>query len=190
MGAALRRMGKGKAIGMDEIPIEVWYCLREDGIRWLTNLFNKILRMAKMPSMRLIRSKTEYMWENFNGEINELEVKVCIAEDKVPMINIFKYLGMVIDNVGDVRADFTHRIKAIWLKWRAAIGVLCDRNVPLKLKGKFYRAAVRPALLYCSECWPLRKVQKRGLETTEMCMLRWMCGHTMEDHILNDTFRD
>ena len=31
-----------KAVGPDEIPIEVWKCLGEFGIKWLTKLFNKI----------------------------------------------------------------------------------------------------------------------------------------------------
>ena len=39
---ALRRMKTRKAIGPDAIPIEVWKCLGKVGIRWLTNLFNKI----------------------------------------------------------------------------------------------------------------------------------------------------
>jgi len=34
------------------------------------------------------------------------------------------------------------------LKWKSATGVLCDRNIPLWLKGKFYRTVIRPALLY------------------------------------------
>ena len=45
-------------------------------------------------------------------------------------------------------AYVNHRIQAGWLKWRRASGVLCDKKVPLKLKGKFYRTAVRPVLLY------------------------------------------
>ena len=40
--AALCMMGKGKAVGLDEIPIEVWKCLAEHGVRWLTALFNVI----------------------------------------------------------------------------------------------------------------------------------------------------
>nr|GEZ42798.1 hypothetical protein [Tanacetum cinerariifolium] len=44
-----------------------------------------------------------------------------------------------------------------WLKWIAATGILCDKNVPLKLKGKCYRVAIRPTMLYGSECWLLTK---------------------------------
>ena len=39
---ALHQMKTRKAIGPDAIPIEVWKCLNEVGVRWLTNLFNKI----------------------------------------------------------------------------------------------------------------------------------------------------
>lgn len=46
---ALRMMGRGNAVGPDEIPIEVWLCLGVDGVRWLTALFNIILRTARMP---------------------------------------------------------------------------------------------------------------------------------------------
>ena len=38
-----------KAVGSDEIPIEVWKCLGEFGIKWLTKLFNKIWQSNKMP---------------------------------------------------------------------------------------------------------------------------------------------
>ena len=68
--------------------------------------------------------------------------------------------------------------------------MLCDTKVPSKLKGKFYRAAIRPALLYGSECWPVKKNFEHKMEVTEMRMLRWMCGHTLMDRIRNQEFRD
>ncbi|XP_071695026.1 uncharacterized protein [Rutidosis leptorrhynchoides] len=46
---ALRKMGRNKAVGPDQIPIEAWRCLGDDGVRWLTNLFNMTFRSAKMP---------------------------------------------------------------------------------------------------------------------------------------------
>ena len=44
---------------------------------------------------------------------------------------------------GDIDEDVSHRIKAGWMKWRQASGVLCDKRVPQKLKGKFYMTAIR-----------------------------------------------
>ena len=46
---ALKRMKSGKSVGPDDIPIEVWRCFGDAGIRWLTKLFNNIFKSNKMP---------------------------------------------------------------------------------------------------------------------------------------------
>ena len=76
-----------------------------------------------------------------------------------------------------------------WLKWRVVTGVLCDKKFPSRLKDKFYRVAIRPALLYGTECWHVKKVFEQNMDVTELCMLRWMCGHTMIYRIRNQEFR-
>ena len=58
---------------------------------------------------------------------------------EIPMNNYFKYLGSIIQKDGEINNDVNHRIQAGLLKWRHATGVLCDRNIPLWLKEKFYR---------------------------------------------------
>jgi len=42
-------MLNGKADGPDQISVEVWKCLSEEGLKLLTKLFNVIFRTAKMP---------------------------------------------------------------------------------------------------------------------------------------------
>ena len=42
-------MKRGKAMGPDGIPIEVWRCLGDRAIVWLTKLFNLTFRSNKMP---------------------------------------------------------------------------------------------------------------------------------------------
>jgi hypothetical protein len=46
---ALKKMKTIKALGPDDIPIEVWICLGDITIVWLTKLFNIIFRSNKMP---------------------------------------------------------------------------------------------------------------------------------------------
>ena len=46
---ALKRMGRDKVVGPDQIPIFVWLCLGEDGVQWLTKLFNIIVESSTMP---------------------------------------------------------------------------------------------------------------------------------------------
>ncbi|GJT59331.1 zinc finger, CCHC-type containing protein [Tanacetum coccineum] len=45
----LQRMGRNKAVGPDPIPIEAWRCLEDEGVKWLTRLFNKIFLSVKIP---------------------------------------------------------------------------------------------------------------------------------------------
>ena len=46
---ALKRMKKGKAVGPDELPVEVWKCMGKMGIEFLTRLFNRLLIGEQMP---------------------------------------------------------------------------------------------------------------------------------------------
>ncbi|XP_076920733.1 uncharacterized protein LOC143581940 [Bidens hawaiensis] len=41
---ALRKMGRAKAVGLDNIPIEAWKCLGDEGVQWLSTLFNLIFK--------------------------------------------------------------------------------------------------------------------------------------------------
>ena len=47
IGEALKRMKGGKAMGPDGIPIEVWRCLVDRAIVWLTKLFNLIFDQTR-----------------------------------------------------------------------------------------------------------------------------------------------
>jgi hypothetical protein len=101
----------------------------------------------------------------------------------------FRYLGSMLQKNGDIDEDVSHRIKVGWLKWRQASGVLCDPRVPLKLKGKFYRTAIRPVMLYGAEYWPTKSQHVQQLSVAEMRMLRWICGH-IRDRVCNDDIRE
>jgi hypothetical protein len=61
-------------------------------------------------------------------------------------------LVSILQKDDDIDKDLSHRIKADWLKWHQASGALCDPRVSLKLKGKLYRTAIRPVMLYGSGC--------------------------------------
>ncbi|KAK3556562.1 hypothetical protein QTP70_009536 [Hemibagrus guttatus] len=46
---ALKRMKSGKAVGPDDIPVEVWKYLGEAAVEFLTSLFNRVLESERMP---------------------------------------------------------------------------------------------------------------------------------------------
>ena len=95
---------------------------------------------------RLSRSKTEYLHCSFSGVEREVAGEVAIEGTIVPRVERFRYLGSIIQENGEIDEDINHRIKVGWQKWKNASGVLCDRKIPLRLKGKIYRIC----LLYTS----------------------------------------
>ncbi|XP_070057152.1 uncharacterized protein [Nicotiana tomentosiformis] len=108
----------------------------------------------------------------------------------IPMRGSFKYLGSIIQGDREIDEYVTHHIGVGWIKWRLAFGVLCDKKVPPKLKGKFYRMVVRPTMLYGAEYWPVKIAHVQKMKVAEMRMLRWMCGHTRLNRIRNAIIRD
>ncbi|KAM1184492.1 hypothetical protein ACFX2G_014201 [Malus domestica] len=108
----------------------------QEGVNAKLNLWREVLESK---GSHLSRSKTEYMECKFsaNGGQNEL-----------PKSDRFRYLGSILQKNEEFDGDLTHRIQTGWMKWKSPSGVLCDRRRLLKLKGKFYRTAIRPAMLY------------------------------------------
>ncbi|GKD81108.1 retrovirus-related pol polyprotein LINE-1 [Tanacetum coccineum] len=105
--------------------------------------------------LRVSREKTEYLRCDFSRyEVVHQEVDIRIGDRILQPTESFRYLGSVMHKAGRIDEDVTHRIKTGWVKWWAASGVLCERRIPLKLKGKFFRTnyAVTPLFLqYSSE---------------------------------------
>jgi len=125
----------------------------------------------------------------FSGRV-DAGGEVTLNGRSIPKVDKFKYLGSIIQQHGDINEDINQRIIVGWKKWNYTSGMLCDKRVPLGLKGKVYRMVVRSAALYGSECWPLKKTQVQRLMVAEMRMIRWMRGFTRIDRIRNWVIRD
>ncbi|XP_037787435.1 uncharacterized protein LOC119582994 [Penaeus monodon] len=95
----------------------------------------------------------------------------------------------MVEEDGSMGREIKHRIQCGWNNWRKVSGVICDKRVPVKLKGKVHKSVVRPAMTYGLETAPLRKVEERKLDVAEMKMLRWMVGVTKMDCIRNNYIR-
>ncbi|KAM3015773.1 hypothetical protein FF2_028310 [Malus domestica] len=108
---------------------------------------------------------------------------------KITKSDRFRYLGSIVQENGELDGDLNHRIQAGWMKWKSASGVLCDRRRPLKFKEKFYRTAIRSAMLYGTECWAVKHQHVHKMGVAEMRMLREMYGHTRKDKIGNEDIR-
>nr|GEX72149.1 hypothetical protein [Tanacetum cinerariifolium] len=75
-------------------------------------------------------------------------------QDDIPWCMIFAddivLVSKLAEHLNDRLENWREALEANGLK-RATTRVICDRNVPLKLKGKFYKAAIRPAMSYRAE---------------------------------------
>jgi hypothetical protein len=56
----------------------------------------------------------------------------------------------------EIDEDVSHRIRAKCVKWRQTYGILFDKKVPNKLKGKFYRMAITHVMMYGAKCWVIK----------------------------------
>ncbi|KAK3575213.1 hypothetical protein QTP86_021994 [Hemibagrus guttatus] len=110
--------------------------------------------------MKVSRNKTEYMC------VNEREGSgtVRLQGEEVKKVQEFKYLGSTVQSNGECGKEVKKRVQAGWNGWRKVSGVLCDRKISARIKGKVYRTVVRPAMLYGLETVSLRKRQESELE--------------------------
>ncbi|KAK3529362.1 hypothetical protein QTP70_029477, partial [Hemibagrus guttatus] len=277
---ALKRMKSGKAVDPDDIPVEVWKCLGEAAVEFLTSLFNRVLENLEKAYDRVPREELWYcmrksgvaekyvrvvqdMYERSRtvvrcavGQTEEFKVEVglhqgsalspflfaivmdqlseevrqespwtmmfaddivicsesreqveenlerwrfalerrgmkvsrskteymCVNEregsgtvrlqgEEVKKVQEFKYLGSTVQSNGECGKEVKKRVQAGWNGWRKVSGVLCDRKISARIKGKVYRTVVRPAMLYGLETVSLRKRQESELEVAELKML-------------------
>ncbi|KAK3514669.1 hypothetical protein QTP70_021575, partial [Hemibagrus guttatus] len=277
---ALKRMKSGKAVGPDDIPVEVWKCLGEAAVEFLASLFNRVLENLEKAYDRVPREELWYcmrksgvaekyvrvvqdMYERSRtvvkcavGQTEEFKVEVglhqgsalspflfaivmdqlseevrqespwtmmfaddivicsesreqveenlerwrfalerrgmkvshskteymCVNEregsgtvrlqgEEVKKVQEFKYLGSTVQSNGECGKEVKKRVQAGWNGWRKVSGVLCDRKISARIKGKVYRTVVRPAMLYGLETVSLRKRQESELEVAELKML-------------------
>ena len=134
--------------------------------------------------LKISRKKTEYL--RFNDDEDS---DVVMEGEALNGVEKFKYLGSTVASDGNLDAEITHRVQAGWGNWRKMSGVLCDRKISVKVKGRVHKTVVRPAMLHGAETWPVKKVQEKKLDVAEMKMLRWMCGVTKMDRITNERIR-
>ena len=136
-------------------------------------------------SLKVSRSKTEYL--RFGGVDDEEELK--LQGEKVKRAKNFKYLGSTISSNGRCEEEVRRRIQAGWMSWRKVSGVLCDRKLSAKVKGKMYKSGVRPTMLCRMETVAVTKRQVGKMEVAELKMVRWVLGVTRKEKITNKYVR-
>ena len=139
--------------------------------------------------LKINRKKAVYLRfivdENLDGNSD-----INIQGENLERMNTFKYLVATLGENGDLDTEMTHiDIQLGWKNWKRISGILCDRRISFRFKGKVYKTVVRLAMMYGAETWAMKKAQEKKLDVAEMRMLRWMSGVTKLDRIRNERIR-
>ena len=158
-------------------------------IKVVENKLEESRRAMEDKGLKIKTKKTVYLRFNVDGNFDG-NSDINIQGDDLERVNTFKYLGATLADHGDFDAEITHRIQPGWKKnWYRVSGILCDRRISLRVKGKIYKTVVRPATMCGAETWAVKKAQEKKLDMAKMRMLRWMSGVTKLDIIRNERIR-
>ena len=77
-------------------------------------------------------------------------------------------MGSTVQESGGFEREVKKRWQAGWNRWRKASGVIFDRRLPAKVKGKVYSSVVRPVMVYGLETVAITKKQVEEIEVAEV----------------------
>jgi len=80
-----------------------------------------------------------------------------------------------------------HQIYSFGPNEPIVIHTLCDKKIPFKLKGKFYRTIVRSKMLYGMKCWAANNQHENKVS---ICCIECLVRIEMNDIIMIDTIRE
>ena len=93
-----------------------------------------------------------------------------MKETKVPRVKEFKYLRSTVQESGSCEREVKKKVQAGWNGWRKISGVICDRRLSARLKGKVYSSVVRSAMVYGLDTVAVTKKHVKEMEVVKMKM--------------------
>ena len=82
--------------------------------------------------MRISLEKTEVLWVGKH----KTDLDIRLDAKKLNVRDIFEYLGRAVCGDGSTETEIRGRVKAGASAWRKVEGVMRDRHISRKLKGK------------------------------------------------------
>ncbi|KAK3574281.1 hypothetical protein QTP86_004366 [Hemibagrus guttatus] len=116
---ALKRMKSGKAVGPDDIPVEVWKCLGEAAVEFLTSLFNRVLKNLENAYDRVPREELWYCMR----KSGVAEKYVRVVQDMYERSRTVVRCAVVMDQLSE-----EVRQESPWTMMFADDIVICSEN--------------------------------------------------------------
>ena len=131
-------------------------------------------------------SKTEYLKA---GDVDDGE-ELKQQGEKLKRAKNFKYLSLTLSSDGRCEQEVVRkRIQAGCMSWKKMSGVLCDRKLSARVKGKMYKSVAKPAMLYGMKTMAVTERQVGKIEVAELKMMRLALGVTGKNKIRNEYVR-
>ena len=86
------------------------------------------------------------------------------------------YLGSKVQESGSYEREVKKRQQTRWDGWRKVSGVICDKRLPARVKGKVCSTVVRPEMVCELEKVTVTKKEVEEMEAAKMRMLRFAMG--------------
>ena len=118
--------------------------------------------------LKMSWSKTEYLKA---GDVDDGE-ELKLQREKLKRAKNCKYLGSTVSSDGRCEEKVGRRIQAGWMSWKKVSGLLCDRKLSARVKGKMYKSVVRPGILYGMETMAVTERQVGKMKVAELKMVR------------------
>ncbi|KAK3571136.1 hypothetical protein QTP86_001915 [Hemibagrus guttatus] len=196
---ALKRMKSGKAVGPDDIPVEVWKCLGEAAVEFLASLFNRVLENLEKAYDRVPREELWYCMR----KSGVAEKYVRVVQDMYERSRTVVRCAVVMDQLSEevrqespwtmmfaddivICSESREQVEENLERWRFALerrGMKVSRIQSNGECGKEVKKRVQ------AETVSLRKRQESELEVAELKMLRFSLGVTRLDRIRNEYIR-
>ena len=121
--------------------------------------------------------KTEVLHISLQRE----ELDIELEGKKLTQGDSFVYLGGAVCGDGKAEREVRRRVQAGANAWRAVEGVMADRRISKRLKGKVMSTCVTPACLYGTETLAMTELQQQRLQVCENNWVRKIARVTRAD---------
>ena len=145
----------------------------------LRKLLKSTTTYADEHNYKLNVNKTKVQIFNFGSKIKNYDKKFNLYNNKIEIVNSFKYLGVDIDN--KTSNEESIHIERLCNKAKQKLGLLCANGLiskqnPIWINLKIIKATIIPILFYgCEMNWP-KKRNSELLERTVRIIYKRACG--------------
>lgn len=146
----------------------------------LVDLVEHLNEASTAFNMQISAEKTKVMTNNING----IRTEIKINNEKLEIVDKFKYLGAIISDEGS-KPEILSRIAQTTAAMTKMKIIWNDKNITIGSKIRLMRSLVMSIFLYACESWTLTADTERRIQALEMRYFRRLLGISYRDHITN-----